>query len=308
MKNQIIEIKMIVLLSITMMMTPGISHAGWFSSKVENTKARVQARTHTVATKVKAAPGNIKDRVEDISNKLNEIYSQVEANRPIMNKVKNGKMMQSLKEVVEFMQDSQEEYQYFANGQVDDFRRDIQDMLYDFGYIVEAFPAIENGDKIMDKLDKVSNLIDKIPSQFLFIVHKAVGEKLADVREKVGNISKDLASLPRLPKPRILLQDPHAYEVEMCKLVGSRANAVRIAVIKARLKRIIFTLKTITDYLPNDLTFNVTAVAGGGFTATKHPAQAPFQIPLTILEAVELTIDNNVAIANALCTDVVPKK
>jgi len=88
------------------------------------------------------------------------------------------------------------------------------------------------------------------------------------------------------------------YRLNSFKIKNSRANAIRIAVIQAKLKQIIWGLKTIASYMPDDLTFNVTAVAGGGFTATKHPAKVPF---------LELSISNNVSIANAMCKGVLPK-
>lgn len=307
MKNQIAQLKTIGLLIVTLMVTPGFSHAGWFSSKVEATKTKVQTRVSTAATKTKETASNIKDKVEDISNKLNDIYSQIESNRPLMNKVKNSPMMGNLKEILKFMQDAQEDYQNFANSGADTFRRDMQDILYDFGNIISAFPAIERGDKMINKLDKVSDMMDKIPGQFLYVMHKAVGDKLADLRVKVGDLSNQLARLPKLPKSRELYRDPQAYEVELCQLVDSRGAAVTVAVIQAKLKEIIWGLKTIASYMPDDLTFSVTAVAGGGFTATKHPAKVPFKVPLTVLEAVELKISNDVSIANAMCKGVLPK-
>ncbi|MGD8783901.1 MAG: hypothetical protein PVG75_05665 [Thioalkalispiraceae bacterium] len=296
MKNLTTKMYVVVLFTATMLFTPGISYAGWFGDKAQKVK-----------TRVKATPGNVQQKVQDMSQKLNEIHQQIAENRPLMEKMKNGKMMDSLKEVVEFIIESQQEYQAFANRGVNGFRQDFSDMLYGFGYIINEAPALENADRLNDRLDTAMDLMDKIPSQFLFIMHKAVGNKLHSISDNVNSIRNDLGQLPRLPKPSELNRDPYAFEVELCSLVNSRANAVRIAVIKNRLKTTIWTMKTITSYLPDDLTFDVTVVGGGGFTATKHPAQVPFKIPLTILEAIELSIDNRVALANAMCTGVEPE-
>ena len=278
---------------------PTSANAGWFSSKQP---------VKRVIAKAKATPGNITAKVTDISKKINEMARQMSESRPLMQKVKSSKMLNTLKEVVEFIGEQQEEYQDFASNEVHVFRQNFGDMLHGFGGVINDFPAIENADRLNKKLDKAANLINRIPSQFLFIMHKAVGEKLVEVNEKISDLRGDLVKLPQLPAPRVLMQSPRDYETEICKLVDSRGAAVSVAVIQAKLKTIIFVLKTITSYLPNDLTISVTAVAGGGFTAAIHPAKVPFQIPLTILETVELGIGNNVSIANAMCKGVLKKE
>jgi hypothetical protein len=278
---------------------PTVANAGWFNKSKPAQK---------IAAKAKATSGNITAKVSDISQKINEMANQMKESRPLMNKVKSSNMMQTLKEVVEFMGEQQQEYQAFANGGVYAFRRNFQDTLQGFGGVVNDFPGIENADRLNQKLDKAVELINKLPSQFLFIMDKAVGEKLISVNEKISDLRKDLSKLPRLPTPRVLMQNIYAYEVELCKLVDSREVAVTVAVIQAKLKTIMWTLNTITSYLPNDLTVSATAVAGGGFTAAIHPAKVPFQIPLTIVQAVDLGIGNNVSIANAMCKGVVPTK
>jgi len=88
MKNQITQLKTVGLLTVTLMVTPGFSQAGWLSSKVETTKTNVQTKVKKTASKTKQAATKAKDRIEDIANKLDDIYSQIEDNRPLMNKVK----------------------------------------------------------------------------------------------------------------------------------------------------------------------------------------------------------------------------
>jgi len=126
-------------------------------------------------------------------------------------------------------------------------------------------------------------MINKVPSQFLYIMDKAVGEKLVTINEKVAEIRNDLA---KLPSPRVLMQNPLAYENELCTIVDSRETAVSVAVIQAKLKTTIWLLNTVRGYLPDDLTLSATAVAGDGFTAAIHPAQIPLKTPLVVLEAV----------------------
>jgi len=286
----------ICLLTVAAIALPTAANAGWFTNKQPVKK---------VVQKAKATPGNIAAKVTDISIKINEMAAQMAESRPLMSKVKESNMMSTLKEVIEFVGEQQQDYQAFASNDIYGFRQNFQNMLSGFGGIVNDFPAIENADRLNNSLTKAGDMINKMPSQFLYIMDKAVGEKLITINAKVADIRNDLAKLPQLPSPRVLMQNPMAYETELCTIVESRETAVTIAVIQAKLKSAIWSLNTVRGYLPDDLTLSATAVAGGGFTAAIHPAQIPLKTPLVVLEAVDLAIDNNVSIANAMCKGVI---
>lgn len=279
----------------TVIVMPATSQAGWFSDRQP---------AKQVASKVKATAGNIQTKVTDISKKLNEVHHQIAESRPLMNKVKNGNMLGTLKEIVEFMGDKQQEFQAFQNGGVYGFRRDFKGMLNGFSNLVAETPAIRNPNRFQKRLNKASNLVEKVPTAFLFIMSEAVGDQLMEIRDNVDRLGVELAKLPRLPNNRELLQNIQAYESELCKFVDNREVAVSVAMVKNGLKTTIWTLNTINSYLPNDLTVSVTAVAGGGFTAAIHPAKVPFKVPLTVVEAIQLSLDNNIALAEAVCKGV----
>ncbi|VAW91979.1 hypothetical protein MNBD_GAMMA23-92 [hydrothermal vent metagenome] len=202
---------------------------------------------------------------------------------------------------------NKQDYQYFVNGEIDVFRQDFQNMLYGFSGVINDFPALENADRLTSRLNKAGDLINRMPTQFLYLMSEATGKKLVTINKKITDIRNDLATLPQLPMPRVLMQNPRAYETQLCQLVENRKTAVTIAVIQAKLKSAIWLINTIRGYLPDDLTMSATAVAGGGFTASIHPAQIPLKTPLIVLEAVDLVIGNNVSIAKAMCTGILPK-
>lgn len=282
----------ICLITAVAIAAPSVSHAGWFKNSKPFSK---------VVTRVAAAPGNAKERIEDIAAKVNEIYSQISENRPLLEQMKNGRIMDSLKETLVFINGMQTDYQAFADSGVYASRLDIKDVLYGFGDITQAFPGAEPDGKIMVKLDKAANLVDKMPTQFLYLMDKALGPQLPELQEKIQNILDNLAMLPDLPSKRELYRDPMAHVDSLCELRENRAVAVSIAVLRARLKATAFKIKTIKAYMPDDLTINVNVVAGGGATVAKFPAQLPLQVMLTIIEGIEMRISNFTSIADSVC-------
>lgn len=272
---------------------PTISQAGWFKDTKPLSK---------VTTRVAAAPVKAREGIGDITGKVNEIYSQISENRPLLEQMKNGRLMDSLQETLVFINEMQTDYQAFADSGVYATRHDIKEVLYGFGDLTQSFPGAEPDGKIIDKLDKAANLVDKMPTQFLYIMDKAIGPQLPELQEKIQDIHDSLAMLPYLPSKRELYSDPMAHVDSLCELKENRAVAASIAVLQARLRAAAFTIKNVKAYLPDDLSFVASVVAGGGATVSKHPAQYPLQIVLTIVEGMELKISNFTSIADSVCT------
>lgn len=283
----------ICLITAVAIAAPSVGQAGWFKDSKPVRK---------VVTRVAATPGKAKEGIEDIAAKVNEIYSQISENRPLLEQMKNSRMIENLKETFVFINEMQADYQVFADQGVYTARLDIKDVLYGFGDITQAFPGAESDGKIMDKVEQAANLVDKMPAQFLYVMDKAVGPQLSELQDKIDNIRDSLAMLPNLPSKRELYRDPMAHVDSLCELENNRAVAVSIAVLQARLKAVAFVIKNIKAYLPDDLTVMASVVAGGGGTVTKHPAQYPLQILLTIVEGIDLKISNFTSIAKSVCT------
>lgn len=283
----------ICLITAVAIAAPSVGHSGWFKDSKSVRK---------VVTRVAATPGKAKEGIEDIAAKVNEIYSQISENRPLLEQMKNSGMIENLKETFVFINEMQADYQVFADQGVYTARLDIKDVLYGFGDITQAFPGAESDGKIMDKVEQAANLVDKMPAQFLYVMDKAVGPQLSELQDKIDNIRDSLAMLPNLPSKRELYRDPMAHVDSLCELENNRAVAVSIAVLQARLKEVAFVIKNIKAYLPDDLTVMASVVAGGGGTVTKHPAQYPLQILLTIVEGIDLKISNFTSIAKSVCT------
>lgn len=268
------------------------AHAGWFSN--------VGTKVKTTAAKVAATPGNVENKVKDISAKINEIYGNIQENRPLAEHLRNGHMMTTLKETLAFISDMREDYEQFADTGADPFRNDMKGMISNFGQISQTFGQ---DNAVLNRLDKVTTLMDKVPTAFLYIMHQAVGSRLENVQEKVAQLQLRLSQLPSLPPLSAVVQAPANYADSLCPLVNDKPTKVTVAVLKTTIKSVSFALKTIKDYLPDDLVVTADVVAGGGLTMSKNPSQLPFQVALTIVDSLELKIENYETIAGAVCPE-----
>lgn len=265
------------------------AQAGWFGNTVSTAKA-----------KVAATPGNVKDKLEDISAKLNELFEQIEENRPLMQQVRNGQMMTTLKETMAFLGDMQQDYQQFASAGVGMFRHDIKGMFADFGDISQTFG--HNG-PIMQRLENAGNLIDKMPTAFLYVMNQAIGPQLETLQERIGQLRMNLSHLPVLPPLREVRAAPMNHTASLCPLVNDKPTKVTVAIIESSLKSISFVLKTIKDYMPSDLVVTANVVAGGGLTMSKHPVPMVLNVGSSVVDGLSLALEDYKTIAGAVCPD-----
>jgi len=273
---------------------PAQSQAGW----LDQVKQAAHARAHATTTKVAAAPGNARDRIQDITDKVNEIYSTIEEHRPLADKIRNSRMMDTVKETLTFVQDMQSGYQEFAANGVYTFRSDMKTLVTDFTTIGQSLGR--NG-SALQRLQKVDSLIDKMPTSFLFVMHKAVGSALNELHTRATAIGQRMGTLSALPRMRKLYQHPNYYASQVCGLVNDKGTVITVAALQTQLRSLSFTIKSIKDLLPSDLVVDADVVAGGGATVSKNPQPIPFQLMLTIVDGINLKIENYKTMATAIC-------
>ncbi|UCE88834.1 MAG: hypothetical protein JSW10_11000 [Pseudomonadota bacterium] len=282
--------------------------AGWFDgaadkvrSKTSSTAQRVVAAPKKAATSAQGRIEDIKDKVTDMSRKLNEMYGEVRAFQPMMDRMRNGPLMEGVGATIDFLEERQHDYQQFAGPYAETFRQDIQGLFGDLQGVMRDFPAFANDDA-GQRLSKVIALVDRMPVQFLYLLEQAIGPQLPTLRENVDNIRAKLAELPDLPRPRDLLANPLPYEAELCELVTNKRTATHVATVQALLKTLSWGLKSIKDLTPTDLEITVNAVAGAGTSIATHPARVPFHVlQAFIVDGIDLAITNYVSIATSMC-------
>ena len=264
-------------------------------------RAKVQTATKKVTKKVAAAPAKAKQRIEDVADKLNEIYAQVRDNQPLLNQLKDGPLVGALGDTMKFLQDNQADFNQFINEEGENFRDDVRNLLSDFIAISQDSPLARGNGKMAERMQKVVSLIDKLPPVFLYPMYKAVGPKIEELQQMVTSVSNKLASIPKLPPLMELYVDPMAHAQTMCNFVSDKEVEVHTKTIQAILKSGVFSMGVILDQLPQDLNISVTVVGGGGLTIASHPARAPFSAIKTILEGMDLAIEQYTSIGKSVC-------
>ena len=283
---------------------PGTSFAGgWWAnnSGVTKVRAKVQSVKTNVVHKVEKAPGKVKDKIEDVADKLNEIYAQIQDNQPLLNQIKDGPLIGAIGDTLQFLQENQAEYQQFVSQEGEYFRDDIRNLLSDFIDISQEFPVARQKSKVVEQMQKALTLIDKLPPVFLYPMYKAIGPKLEEMQLMISSLRTKLAALPELPPLKDLYMDPMAHAESMCNFVTDKKVAVHVATIQAILKTGVWSVGVVLDNLPKDLTVNATVVGGGGTTVSAHPARAPFNMIKMILEGTDLGITQYTAIGKSVC-------
>ncbi|MDX1734400.1 MAG: hypothetical protein R3228_08530 [Halioglobus sp.] len=283
--------------------------AGWFSEatgKARSTAStavqRVSSAPRNIATTAQERANDAAGRVGDIYAKLDEMYEEVRAQKPVMERFRNGPVMQGVEATLGFIEEKQHDYQQFADRYAESFRQDLQGMFGDMQGIIQDFPAFGNDDA-GQRLNIAIDLIDRMPAQFLYLLHEGVGPQLGTMQDTLFSIRSKLAELPDLPTQRDLIADPFAYEVQVCPLVTDTRTATHVATVQALLKTLSHILKSIKELMPSDLTITVNAVAGAGTTVATHPARVPWHIAgNVIVDGIDLVITNIVTIATSMCT------
>jgi hypothetical protein len=271
---------------------PGIGHAGWFSTP----RPVVKKVTQTVRT----GASNVQGKLGEIAGKLNEMYAQMKDKRPLVNALKNGKMMQQLTEVVQYLNESQQDYQAFAENGVYILRQDIKDLV---GTVSSISGMLNLDGKLNDQLQKSTALVDKMPVTFLFaLARSGIDKRLQDILERLTRLSEDLVLVATLPLERNVYLYPEQYKDSLCPLVNDPQTKVQLAVLNARIDTNIWAIDTVSDLIPEDLTVSATVVGGGGATVSKFPPQYIFKAMKTILSAIKLRTDNYKSIAESMCS------
>lgn len=267
---------------------PSVGHAGWFSEAKPEKK---------ITRTVKASPGNVQAKIQDISGKLNEIYGQVNESRPLIDAMKNGKMMNNLKDIIVFLNQSQDDYQQFAHSGIHNLSQDMTGLLYGFG---DMGRLMKLGNGLEDRLTKANDLLGKLPPQLMYVLDKAIGSTIAELSEDISALTEKLEIVASLPSNREMLTDPETYRGELCPLTNDRTVKVTYSIIMARLKLLAVKLDYVNEMIPSEITVTAVAVGGGG-TSVPNPTKAISQTIKMIGDSMIQRLENADDIATTIC-------
>ena len=281
----------ICLITVAAIALPQAGHAGWFDG--------IPTPVEKVVKKAKSASGNIKNIVTDVSRKLNDIHEKLDASRPLANALKNGQMIKQLTEVVEYLNESQSEYQDFVDNGVDFMRQDIHSLVVS---VQDINNSLNLDGKIGNRLQKAADLIEKMPPPFLYpLAIAGIDDMLQDIAERMVQLAGDLELIATLPIEQDAFLYPESYKADLCPLVKDPQKKIQLAVLGARMDNNIWLIDTMSSLMPEDLTVEVTVLGGGGATISKFPPQYLFKAMKFVLETIKLRISNYTAIASSMC-------
>lgn len=249
-----------------------------------------------------SAIDTIQNKVTDISKKLNSVYGQMRNSSPLISVLKDGKLINDLKEIMLYLKQSRADYDQFANSGIYEFTRDMTTLLDGFGDIASTMKL----DGISDRLDKSHDLIGSLPPQFMYIMHKAIGPTIIELRDEIQSLNEQLSIVADLPSNREMLTNPERYTDTLCPLVNSspldnNKNAkVVYTLIMARLNLLSIKLDYANDMIPDDLTVMVNVVGGGG-TNFPFPAKPISRTLMLIKDSVIQRLVNAKEIASVVC-------
>lgn len=296
MKTKTITFPVICMLAATVMFTPGVSQAGWFDKKP--VKAKVKQIKTNASTKAKAGANKLQAKVEDISNKLDEVYAQLEKGRPLKNALEDSNMLETVKDVMAYVGESQKDYQQFANSGVYVFEDEVNDLFYDLTDIIDT---MQLDSKLKKQINDIRDLLAKMPTQFLYVMKKAVGERITEIRQRVQQIKLNLVFVAELPTKQEMFKNPTHHKDSLCPIANNRDKKVSYAIIMGRLKELELVAGTLNDLSPDDLYASGTAVAGGGTTVGKFPTKLITILIKHIVGSIIVDLDNTKNIAEAVC-------
>ena len=157
---------------------------------------------------VRDTADKLQDKVEDISRKLDAVFSQMEVGRPLLDALEDSNMIDTVKEVMAYVGESQQDYRQFANSGVYVFEREVNDLFYDLEGIVET---MQLGDRVKVKINKIRDLLAKMPTQFLYVMQKAVGDGITEIRERTQQVNNNLIFVRDLPPKRAMFTNPMSH-------------------------------------------------------------------------------------------------
>ena len=266
---------------------------------VRRTASKIKNKLDEVnpAKLVHEATDGIKDKVEDIAQKLNSLSAPMQGSQELVNVIKNGRLISDMQEILLFISQRQADYERFANAGIYVFTDDLNTVIDDLGQMGSLVKMKE----LQQRLATTRELIQSMPPQFLYVLDKAMGKMLAEIKIEVEAMNKQLDLVRNLPPAIELLKHPLDHEAEICPLVEHGATRVTYAMLMARLKILNIKLDAANELMPDSVLINVNVLGGAG-TNIPFPAKPVSQIIKLIGESVELWLETSKDMAEIVCS------
>lgn len=284
---------------------PGAASAG----VLDKAKSRVQSVASTVKAKRPVA-----NALRDASRDLPAVQ--------IIEMIKELDLKSELENSMDLLREMQADYRYFAGGltgceaECKAFRKELKDTFSDFLWLAEDVPALRNSGGLIEKIERVLNLIDYMPPRALYLMWQALDGRLNEIRTAVDGIGQVLESLP----PLVDVSDIAASVNDSAsKVADSRVcewaaqdDMPYVELVQAKLEMLAWSIGKVESFIPDveikaeaggeagAAVANATAAAGAGVKVT-DPIKIALQVVATIPETINWAIKLNILQAKVVC-------
>lgn len=292
-------------------------------TKTENTKTFTPVRTATHAVLVAvflaapfAAPSTaqagpidkIKTRVEQthknvraIRGRVNAVYGDLQEKRQMLGAESKEQLVEAIRTTLEYMQHARADYAGFVGpdncGTASDcgaFRGQIQDMIKDFIALPAELPFVENVPPVVNRLQKISNLVNHMPPPVLFVTEKAAGAPLENIKEQIETVRAIAAAMPPIPTIREINEMNKQTAKQVCTTVIDNPH---IDLMQVALNNLSSNMSDVAGLLPE--TLDVTVAAFG--TNIKFPPKLVLQVFSLVVKSVERKLKLRLAFVKSSC-------
>jgi hypothetical protein len=288
-----------------------MSTAGPFdrvSAKVQNAKARTTQVVNRVREErpVASALQGLGGNVLDLS---------------LIEEIQSFKPAEQFRNVRGLVEEMQQDYSYFSGGQgcgaeCANFRYELKSLFNDYLALTGEVPALAGNTRLVDNIQRISDLVDYVPPRALYLLWQAIGSRIDDLGSIPEQIRQIQATLP--------VMEVVSNSVETVNNVGSRVDDSRlcawteqehkpfIALYQGRLERAAWVIGAVGELIP-ELEVSGEVGVEGGVAAVMVTGSAEFTLKPTdtlkiglkvmklVPESVNWSIKMNLLRAEALC-------
>jgi hypothetical protein len=253
----------------------------------------------------------VKSRVDSIYSQVRSIRAQMGALISGMNETRDALrgegarlMLNSVRSMLVFLQESQEQYRNFsgpndcdAGSPCSEYRESLHGLINDIIVLPSELPFVEDAPSLGSRLTNATQVIDIVPTFVLYASEQMIGDAVADVRELTGTLRSVAAQLPEIPTLERLDTMSDAAFDEVCEVIDDNPHIALLGVV---LDNTAGLLDDTAGFMQDNITVGVTAV-GGGAASVKNPVKANFQLFAFALKTWKRNLDFKVALVTSAC-------
>ena len=241
-----------------------IAAPGTASAWGERAQARIQmVRTNAGIQITNMRENNpVRNTIETAKGPATEVFETI----------KGLQVLEQLTQTVNLVKQMEADYRYFSGGEgcgatCASFRGSLKNVLNNFLSLIREVPALSSQTDLVDNIQRMSNLIDYLPSRALYMMWQVMAGKLTELETAANEIRQTLASLPPLLPPAGFGPSTLRNAGDAICAWSDKTDKPFIDLIQARLEMTGWQLEKIADIIPDLLVEGEGGVSAGAAVA-----------------------------------------